>query len=629
MLKTSIISLIVYLNCLCSSELISKQLYDASTKSLSYFCSNYRGKESNDRSLPALLIDPLEVKHLKIGGCEEVIVSQAILIYQNIRSLDISYSDYVSLSAINLTTTQIEIFNASDNWFFSIPWFYFKQMPAVLEIDLSHNPLDRINSFDFEGANRLRRINLAHNQIKLISYSAFDNLTELEYVDLSWNQISYGIEAFRNNKQLKVLNLRHNPIWSLTCDYFLDITPMSVLISLDFIQVVNFTCSGDPIRVTRDSETEGIASTTNGRYEIRCSEKSFSNVHTFQAAQIQIENVAELLQHFTSSLATLSLSDTFVGNLNTETIQKLSNLQHLTLIRTNLSHFDLRMLQNHEQLATLDISYNNIKRFNHISLLDTFVHLKQFSAVENQFEHVDELIHRLPDSIEAIDLSGNFIGRINNELFSKFHNLLVLNLSNTSLSFGDSDPFQELLDLSIVDISDNNLNGLDFALLGGTLKHVGIFYATNCHIRNSTNLIEQFGSNLMRLYLSDNNAGDLNSGIFNGFIDLHHLHLDGTNLTHVPRDLFRKQNKLIELNLARNQIQTIDFMFVSIKLQALYLEDNELSDIRYLNRQRFPLLLTVNISGNRLPCQWLAEFIREWNGTFVGDPWLQTNNCRQ
>lgn len=622
------IILVANLFVFCCAENVIYQFYNSTTKSLAYYCENYRGRiPIEPLSSEIFLVESSEVLALKIGGCDPEIASYAIETCSNLRTLDLSHSDYVSLNSIPLKTTHLKKLNAARNWLMEIPWYYLKQTPQLIEIDFSRNELKCINSFDFEGATALKRIHLNLNRIHLISYSAFEKLSELEFVDLSGNAIQYGIEAFRNNHRLKVLNLAHNPLWSLTCDYFLPTASIQIDISFDYIRIISFQCEANPVKVVTNSGHEGILSTTAGQHEIHCNERcQFSDASVFHVEQLEIQNVTELMQHFSSELQILSVSDNFIGNLNSNTMQRFTNLQELTLIRTNLTHFDFGMLKDYDQLRSIDISNNQLKRLNHISLLDTFMTLTQFTAVDNQFEHVDEIIHCLPSSIESLDFSGNFVGTLAIGSFNRLKKLLVLNLSNTNLTIIDTDPFEELNDLMILDISDNDLSGTnDFSILSTTLSHISVFYATNCKIQNINNLIGQFGPSLTRLYLSNNQADDfnVNANTFKLFHDLQYLHLEQTNLIEFTADALRHQTKLIELNLSNNKIKSFDLRFISNKLTALYLQGNDLMEIKFFTKQRFPQLSALNISKNRLPCKQLSELILEWNGRFIDDPWDQ------
>lgn len=615
---------------ICSARDFLYQLFDPETKSLEYYCANFRGVEPENHISSEFLVESSDVTNLKIGGCDNETVAYAIEACPNVRSLDLSYSGYEALGSVHLKAKQLDKLDASHNRLLNIPWFYFKQIPKVTEIDFSFNRLERLNSFDFEGAHELKRIDLSHNMINLISYSVFQNITNLEYVDLRNNLIGYGIEAFRSNKNLKVLHLEHNPLWSLTCEFFLGISPLSVFISFKYIQLVNLSCTGNPVKVISNSKIEGISTTSMGHYEIHCNGGSFANVHTFNVERIEIENVTKLMESFSLALRFLSVSDNSIGELNVTGIHRLTNLLELSLRHTHLSHFDLSMIESHKQLRSIDFSYNNLKRLNHISLLDTFDHLTQFAAVENQFEHVDEIIHRLPTSIEALDLSGNFVGNLNSASFDKLKKILVLNLSNTNLTIVDSNPFDELENLSILDVSDNDLSEINFSILSTTLSHVTMFYATDCQIGNISKVIQHLGPSLTRLHLSGNSAEDLNADTFEAFSELQYLHLDNANIPYIDPGAFRHQSKLIELNVSNNKLRDIDLGMVSRKLTALHLEGNDLMDVSNLTRDRFPLLSSLNISRNRLKCKTLVEIVRDWAGTLIGDSWNQKNeeNCR-
>lgn len=94
-----------------------------------------------------------------------------------------------------------------------------------------------------------------------------------------------------------------------------------------------------------------------------------------------------------------------------------------------------------------------------------FQKLKYLNISSNQLRNTHQIIEMLGSSIEILDISSNFLGKLNAKTFENLMNLQLLNLSNTNLtSFGFS-TFYHLNKLKMLDISFNRIKNIDFLLL--------------------------------------------------------------------------------------------------------------------------------------------------------------------
>lgn len=85
--------------------------------------------------------------------------------------------------------------------------------PVLINLDLSSNRINRIDSLAFSNLAKLEVLNLSWNNLTSIQSSTFSNLTNLKLLDLSHNQlVNLNAETFGHLINLEVLNLSSNLI---------------------------------------------------------------------------------------------------------------------------------------------------------------------------------------------------------------------------------------------------------------------------------------------------------------------------------------------------------------------------------------------------------------------------------
>lgn len=298
---------------------------------------------------------------------------------------------------------------------------------------------------------------------------------------------------------------------------------------------------------------------------------------------------------------------------------------------TILLDFDFEMLEHQTKLERLDVSFNNLENVHNVSALQKFPNLTHFIAAGSQLPDPAQIIQNLMPSIKYLDISGNFVGKVNKTTFEQLIHLDTLKLNNTNLAFVDSNPFEHLESLRILDISHNDLRTVNFSKLSTTLSALTDFNAADCRISNASKVIQHLGPAMADLDLSGNTLGILNSNMFKPLINLKTLHFGNTNMLHYDSSVLQQQTQLRFLNISYNQLTTIDLGSLSKSLVKLDLEGNDLVEVRNLKRENFPMLESLAISKNRIPCEYLMSLSQDWEGLkFIGNPMEQTHDgCSQ
>lgn len=361
---------------------------------LEYYCAKFTGIVPENCSKESALMRPSDVTHLKMGGCDANTIIYAVGICPNLLTLDISHSNYSSLDFINFGHSNIKKINVSHNELSEISLRYVIQFPKVTELVYSHN-----------------KINLSNIGIIEEEFKSFGHLTNVQHLDLSNNEIKwFETHLFSNLSNLKTLNLRNNPINlflenQLFCDYLFGTKDISVEISWQNVEVLSTDCNKAKFHAVVNQKHDMIRLKPEFIHEIHCREGSFKYMIYFDARDNQFDNVQELMRCFTASIEAIDLTGNAIECLNESTFKKFVNLKWLFLKNTNLSEFDFSVLKNQKQLRLLDLSNNNLRYLENVSLLRTFEYLETLSVEENTIENVSEMIQNLPPSMKMSNYS--------------------------------------------------------------------------------------------------------------------------------------------------------------------------------------------------------------------------------
>lgn len=618
-MKCSLVILILFASIYrCKSNDIRCQKFDENSKSLEIYCDKFSEK-LHEKCSPNLDTIPYtqNVTHLKIGGCNFDLVLDITETYKDsVRILDISQSGYPNLEWMSMLSplNQLEFLNASHNQLEQIPMYFVPNTPALTGLDLSSNRVSVIDHTNrLKGAKNLKKVILSHNMIRHIHNHTFEESPNLVYIDLSYNRLNY-IPTFPPNKLLS-LHLEENAILDFDCtwigkqnDIFVQM-PWTFMYTFDIEQ----TCRQRRIRVIPNGERGDAISIKNGKIELHCREQSFDKLRVFQAASHAFDNITEIIQCFGSSVEILFISNNIIGKLDPIIFDRFVSLQRLRLSNTMLTEFDFTRYRNRPRLLGLDLSQNNLKRLDNISML---LNLQDLDVSENLIENMPEIIADLPLSMTYLDVSNNFLGPVNRTTFDWLIKLQALKLSHTALSFADFNPFERLHDLLFLDISLNNLNNSNFDLLDETLRRLLTFNASHCQINGGAKVARKLLPQLEELDLSANVWGEINTRFLERFTSLEVLNLSSTNLLSFDATLFWSLKKLLRLDLSKNRLQSIDLNSLS-SLEWLNLEENDLVTI-----ERFapPQKITMGISRNQLMCTDVKRFKHDRRVTLFGDP---------
>lgn len=348
----------------------------------------------------------------------------------------------------------------------NIPYMVFQYFNGVREFDISFSELESIRRGDFVNADDLMYLTAIHNKMTELSSSLFLGAPNISVVDLSYNQIEkVSASAFTGAVFMSRLHLSHNMIRTLDKNTFGSMTMLDEL-HLDFNQLN-----------TIDVDL-------------------FSN------------NIL---------LARLSLNNNRIVRLECEALTNLKYLSRIDLSGNKLTEFntscisetDLDLIINDNQLQNLTLrkvasvhaSHNQIK---HIHIEDGISNLKSLKLANNNLTNITEIFEHL-SSLETLDLSYNYVGKLNISTFAILTNLEHLNLAHTNLSNINFGTFFHQKELKSLDISYNNLNRINFDVFLPYLKNLESLILDGNNLTEMEGLTTSMFPQLSILSITNNN----------------------------------------------------------------------------------------------------------------------------
>ncbi|QCE04513.1 LRR receptor-like serine/threonine-protein kinase FLS2 [Vigna unguiculata] len=476
-------------------------------------------------------------------------------------------------------------------------------MPSLEVLDISDNQ-DLMGSLpNFQPRGSLRDLNLSETSFtgKLpgaisnlkhidISYCQFNGtlpssmseLTQLVYLDLSSNNFSGTLPSFNMSKNLTYLSLSHNSLMGVLPSNHFEGLKNLVNIDLGF----NFFKGTLP--------------------------SSLLKLPYLRELKLPFNQLTGLLDESVMTSPTLEMLDLGSNNLEGPIPLSIFNLRTLRVIQLNLNKFNgtlqLDMIRRLSNLTTLCLSHNNLSvdiysRNDHDP--SPFPALRNImlascklrgipSFVKNQSTLLyldladNEIQGTIPywiwqlEYLLHLDLSKNFLTKLEGNVWNLSSNLMLLDLSSNQLQ--GPLPFLPRL-VNYMDYSNNRFNSVIPADIGNRLPFISVLSLSN----------NSFQGQIPESFVHASNLS---------LMDLSHNNFDGT----IPKCFAKLSSTLRVLNFGGNKLQGYipDTLSTSCSLQLLDLNDNLLEGTIPTSLAYCQKLQVVNLRRNLLtdkfPC---------------------------
>lgn len=184
----------------------------------------------------------------------------------------------------------------------------------------------------------------------------------------------------------------------------------------------------------------------------------------------------------------LDLSNNLIETIDDFFFLNNSELNVLNLENNPMKKFDISILSPSNRWFTLQLSWHAItevdisckvpncllSRMNYGNLPENLDFCTFFNASGNHIRNITEILDKLSERLEILDLSWNFIGTLETDMMEKFYNLRHLNLSHSILDNIEINAFRHQNNLMSLDLSYNNLIEVDGTMFPGKYPYLEI-----------------------------------------------------------------------------------------------------------------------------------------------------------
>ncbi|KAK9960356.1 hypothetical protein ABG768_008217 [Culter alburnus] len=361
--------------------------------------------------------------------------------------------------------------------------------------------------------------------------------------------------------------------------------------------------------------------------------------------QLPVEKITDLLQTFSSSLASLRLHS--LGDVKVKALMRkvclISSLRFFSEILQMYSNYisfiedfafkDLKSLKtlmigsnrlvlngyfkkDLQKPTILDLANNKLDSV-HRGGFESLKSLKNLSLPDNQISFIEAGSFDGLTNLIFLNLQSNKLSRgsIKDSVFSRLPNLKTLLLNNNYISYDnqkplDHPPFQNLRKLKTLNIFSQG--------------HKGMHYLPSNLFKGLRSLEELQAENL--------NINSLDPDTFTYTPYLWELDLSRNELLSLTTRIFLPLRVLKTLHLSKVGLQSLDFLINAnlSKLHLLHVSTNALSVINETLIRSLPTLIYLDLRGNYLSCDctnaWFVNWTISSNDTEVESAYELTCN---
>ena len=254
----------------------------------------------------------------------------------------------------------------------------------------------------------------------------------------------------------------------------------------------------------------------------------------------------------------LKIADSAIETLHPGAFEDLTGLETLFLNNNNIKTLEDGVFRGLTSVTVLYLTQNHLFTINPGALND-LTGLETLSLFANDITTLDANTFSGLTTLKSLKLNNNPIANIHVDTFDPLTSLEQLALNGLSLmdSDWDEDLFENLTNLTSLNISTNDITTLDVDIFDGL-------------------------TNLETLYIRENAITALPDGVFDGLSSLKTLYLNHNALTTLPADIFDDLTALEKLYLDNNSLSSLPtdvFDGLTSSLTILYVHRNNITSL--------------------------------------------------
>ncbi|XP_022119601.2 chaoptin-like [Pieris rapae] len=416
---------------------------------------------------------------------------------EKLNYLDISYNNisniiphtFMKLSYLeNLDITNNNLSSVLDE-------YAFEGLRALPILDISFSYVTEIKNNSFDHMISLLTLNISHSTVKEISYNSFDNTGKLQIIDLSYNLLTTFNVNLRSLNSVRILNLGHNLIATLS--------PISGLTMLTNINLSynNLTMINDD-SLCNLNELSYLDFSYNNNLKANLTLKNIQNIKN-----LIIPGISSIIEFDLSiPLMLLDMSKLNISNVSSLGITHLYNLRIVMLRNNNIQNLEMGAFKNLTQLQTLDLSFNQL-RYIQPGVFKDNSYLKTLNISHNHLISVNYGIFHGLVSLNVLDISYNELEELQSERFYDIQTLRTLIADFNHISRIGLEEFS--LFLSFLSIGGNPISCNDLMRFKNKYKNTKVSALKSAEVGD--NIIDGVACSGRIIYKNHQNKDNINT----------------------------------------------------------------------------------------------------------------------
>ncbi|KAK0182220.1 hypothetical protein PV327_000381 [Microctonus hyperodae] len=427
---------------------------------------------------------------------------------------------------------------------------------------------------------------------------------QLEKLDLTGNSINRLMDRYLsiqiNLKELRLgnnlLGDNLNPIFS--SNEFRDMEQLRLLdISNNGIKsieegIFNGCNSLEELYLDDNNLTTVPADSLKGPRAIRILSLAGNNIVSLSRGAFGNSQLAD-------SLLRIDLSRNELSHMEDNALTGLTHLLFLNLSRNDLIRFNSDVFKGVNNLLQLDLSINFLREFPNDALRH-LTRLKFLNISNNLINEIESTHLTGLTELQVLDLSRNNIGRLGINAFANLTALARLDLSLNALRTIEESSFEGLINLKWLSLQDNNILLVPASAVSRlpSLTHLHIEF--NRIAALSSDLLRSAAPTLVSLAMTRNLVREIPARMFLHFNKLINIELSGNMISSVTQNMFAGlEDTLLNLDLSNNRLISVSPLSLR-NLLSLNLASNNLKRLTPDTFTNLFRLKYLNISDNPL-----------------------------
>lgn len=244
----------------------------------------------------------------------------------------------------------------------------------------------------------------------------------------------------------------------------------------------------------------------------------------------------------------IEFTESFMDSFPAE-IMRIKSLRKLSIIDALFTYVNFDELKELNKLYYLDLSNNTI----------------------NKCENFDNFQLK---TLLTLNMSGNRLSVLDDQVFSAFPNLLWLSLAYNNITEITNDAFSKTVNVTYLDLSHNKIKTLNNSLM--TLRQLQDLHLDNNHIKVLKENDFPFRQ-LKSLTLNHNNIEEMDYNVFFELFELKSINLSYNIIESIETQMFNYCLNLTSLDISYNNIKYIEVnCFKNNNFSEFFIQGNKL-----------------------------------------------------